>query len=120
MFDPRSVAAAHGIAVDITDLGDWGAATLISEYDPLARVIRINERALDDYRRGCGALSSCDTRTFIDRAIAHELYHYREAAGEVPRLANHRQREQAAEAYARANVPVDARLDAFIKAKATT
>jgi hypothetical protein len=117
VFDARSVAAAFGISVEIADLGDWDAATLVAEYDPRALAIRINERALDRCRRACGALDSDDLRAFIDLAIAHELYHHREAIGDVSRLAHRAQREAAADRYARANVRVGAGLAAFIDAE---
>jgi hypothetical protein len=119
VFDPRRVAAAAGIAVELTDLGDW-AGRLVSEYDPGTRTIRINERALDAYRHARGRLDSCAVRGFIDLAVAHELYHHREAAGDVERLATRAGREAAADAYARAGVAVDARLAAFLERAAAT
>jgi hypothetical protein len=114
MPDPRAQAAAYGLAVELADLGA-ASAGVVAEYDPAARVIRINERALAAYRRHCGELSSCAVRTFIDVAVAHELYHHREAAGEIPRLPTRAGRERAADAYAREAVSVDARLDAFLR-----
>jgi hypothetical protein len=39
----------------------------------------------------------CDA---IDHAIAHEMYHHREAIGEIPRLADRAARERAADAFA--------------------
>ena len=93
MPDVRVLAASYGVAVEIAPLGDWGSATLIAEYDPDGPVIRINERALPHG-------SSCDVRDAIDRAIAHELYHHREALGEVPRIAERAERERAADAFA--------------------
>ncbi len=48
--------------------------------------------------------SSCAVRDAIDRAIAHELYHHREAIGEIPRLADRTAREAAADAFAAALV----------------
>lgn len=93
MPDPRSLAAAYGVRVEVADLGDWGAATLRAEYDPDGPVIRVNERALPNG-------SSCLVREAIDRAVAHELYHHREAIGETPRLANRAAREAAADAFA--------------------
>ncbi len=114
MPDPQSSAASYGIAIELADLGDWGSAALFSEYDAGGPVIRVNARALERYREHCGSLSSCDVRSFIDLAVAHELYHHREAIGEIPRLSSHRLREAAADAYARANVAIDARLAAFV------
>jgi hypothetical protein len=87
--DPRTVAREHGIAIELADLGSWGAATLVSEYDPDGPVIRINTQAIPPG-------SSCDVREHIDRAIAHELYHHSEALGAIPRLASRKARERAA------------------------
>jgi hypothetical protein len=95
MSDLRAVAAAYGVAIELLDLGDWGRATLIAEYDPDGPTIRINARAIT---RGCAD----DTRRAIDLAIAHELYHHREAVGEVDRVREPSARERAADAYAAA------------------
>ena len=89
MPDPRTVARELGIAVELADLGAWGDATLVSEYDPDGPVIRINTQAIPQG-------SSCDVREHIDRAVAHELYHHREATGEIARLPGHAARERAA------------------------
>jgi len=89
VLDARRRARAYGIAIELADLGDWNDATLVSEYDPAGPVIRINSRALPHG-------SSCDVREHIDRAIAHELYHHREAIGDVPREATREARERAA------------------------
>ena len=93
MPDVRGIAASYGVAVEIADLGDWGATRLIAEYDPDGPTIRVNARALPHG-------SSCDVRIAIDRAIAHELYHHREAIGEVPRIRDRDARERAADAFA--------------------
>jgi hypothetical protein len=93
MPDVRSLAAAYGVRVELAELGDWGSVNLVAEYDPDGPVIRINENALPH-------ASSCDVRDAIDRAIAHELYHHREAIGEIPRIASRTARERAADAYA--------------------
>ncbi len=79
--------------VELDDLGDWGTATLIAEYDPDGPAIRVNVNALPGG-------SSCVARDAIDRAVAHELYHHREAIGEIARLRDRRGRERAADAYA--------------------
>lgn len=97
---PRMLAERYGVAVELDDLGDWGAAALVAEYDPRPPTIRINRRALPSG-------SSCAVGTAIERAVAHELYHHREALGEVPTLATRAEREAAADAYARALVPDD-------------
>ena len=91
MPDVRAIAAAYGVRVEVSDLGDWASVTLVAEYDPDGPVIRVNERALPpEYA--------------IDHAIAHELYHHREAIGEVARIANCAARERAADAFADALV----------------
>ena len=95
MPDVRALAASYGVAVEIAPLGEWGSANLIAEYDPDGPVIRINDAALPHG-------SSCDVREAIDRAIAHELYHHREAVGEIPRIAARAERERAADAFATA------------------
>jgi hypothetical protein len=118
VFDASRHAAAAGLRIESSDLGDWSTFGLIAEYDGPQRTIRINIRAIDAYRQSCGALSSCDVRTFIDFAVAHELYHHCEAAGEVARLASRAEREAAADAFARSRVAVDARLAAFLAAHA--
>ena len=92
MPDPRTVAREHGIAIELADLGVWGDATLVSEYDPEGPVIRINSRALPHG-------SSCSVREHIDRAVAHELYHHKEATQAVKRLPNREARERAAGEY---------------------
>ena len=93
MSDVRALAAAYGVRVELAELGDWGAATLVAEYDPAGPAIRVNARALP-------AGDSCTVRDAIDRAVAHELYHHREAIGEIPRIAGRSAREAAADAYA--------------------
>ena len=98
MPDVRALAAEYGVRVELTDLGDWGTTNLIAEYDPDGPAIRINERALPEG-------SSCLVREAIDRAIAHELYHHREAIGEIARVADRAARERAADVYAERLVP---------------
>jgi hypothetical protein len=92
VLDPRTAAREQGIAIELADLGSWGDATLVSEYDPDGPVIRINTRAIP-------AGSSCDVREHIDRAVAHELYHHGEARGAIGRLAGRKARERAAGEY---------------------
>jgi hypothetical protein len=83
------MARAYGVMIEYADLGDWGRAELRSEYDPHDPCIRINARlAMDDER--------------VAHCIFHELYHHREAIGEVRRQHSRRAREDAADAYARA------------------
>ena len=86
-------AHAYGIRVAIEDLGDWGKAELRAEYDPSEPVIRVNARIAD-------TLGAIARERFIAQAIGHELYHHREALGELPRLRDACAREAAADAYA--------------------
>jgi hypothetical protein len=95
MPDPRLLAAEYGVAIELADLGDWGSTTLVAEYDPSGPTIRVNERALPSG-------SSCIVREHLERAVAHELYHHREAIGEVPAISDRAARERAADAYAAA------------------
>ena len=97
MPDARALAAAYGVRVELADLGDWGSVNLIAEYDPDGPVIRIDTKAL---RQAQGDGGVCGVRAAIDEAIAHELYHHREAIGEIPRLRDRAARERAADAYA--------------------
>lgn len=115
MSDPRTLASAYGVRIELDDLGSWTPAMLVSEYDPDGPVIRVNRRAIERLHATFGEqTSSCDVRTLIDVAIAHELYHHREHLGEVDRLPTHAEREAAADAYARAQVPLDTNLAAFL------
>lgn len=115
MSDPRTLASAYGVRIELDDLGSWTPAMLVSEYDPDGPVIRVNRRAIERLHATFGEqTSSCDVRTLIDVAIAHELYHHREHLGEVDRLPTHAEREAAADAYARARVPLDTNLAAFL------
>ena len=92
MPDPRTAARNRGVALELADLGDWGGSALVSEYDPAGPVIRINTRCLPSG-------SSCAVREHVDTAIAHELYHHREAAAEIERLPTREARERAAAEY---------------------
>ncbi len=89
MPDPRAAARAHGVAIELADLGSWDTAVLVAEYDPDGPLIRINTRAIP-------AGSAGAVRAHIDRAVAHELYHHREAIGAIVRLPGRRARERAA------------------------
>jgi hypothetical protein len=100
--DVRVLAAEYGVRIELDDLGDWNDTRLVAEYDPDGPVIRLNERTLPHALRQAQD-DTCrirELREHIDRAIAHELYHHREALGEVPRLADRAARERAADAYA--------------------
>ncbi|MGB6986274.1 MAG: hypothetical protein WBD74_09920 [Candidatus Aquilonibacter sp.] len=95
MKNALDVASAYGVTIEYADLGDWGRAELRSEYDPHGPVIRINGRVV-------AQLDANARATFIAHCVFHELYHHREAIGEVRRQHGRRAREAAAEAYARA------------------
>lgn len=95
MKSALDLASAYGVTIEYTDLGDWGRAELRSEYDPYGPVIRINGRVV-------AGLDVGQRDDFIAHCIFHELYHHREAIGEVRRRHSRRAREEAAEAFARA------------------
>lgn len=80
-----SACRAYGVSVRFADLGDWGRDELRAEYDAAGPEIRIHR---------------CLAPDLVALAIGHELYHHREAIGEIPVLANRRAREAAADAYA--------------------
>lgn len=60
------------MTIEIADLGDWGAATLVSEYDPQCDTIRINARAIAAIRE---VLGDAAVQRFTTVAIAHECHH---------------------------------------------
>jgi hypothetical protein len=116
MPDVRALAAAYGVRVELTPLGDWGSARLISEYDPDGPTIRVNTRTLPSripdatltLRQAQDDAKGQDDDVAIDRAIAHELYHHCEAIGEVERIAGRNAREAAADAFAERLIGVPA------------
>ena len=87
-------ARSYGVSVLFDDLGDWGGSELRSEYDPHRREIRINVRLANK-------LSGRALDEFIELAVGHELYHHREAIGEIAKLPERGAREAAADAFAR-------------------
>lgn len=89
------MARSYGVTIEYADLGDWGHAELRSEYDPDGPAIRINGRVI-------ATLEISGRDDFIAHCIFHELYHHREAIGEVRRQHSRRAREAAADAFARA------------------
>ncbi|GAC1304009.1 MAG: hypothetical protein NVSMB19_14500 [Vulcanimicrobiaceae bacterium] len=60
------------MTVEIVDLGAWGAASLVAEYDPCDDAIRINVRAVELVR---AALGDAEAERFTAVAIAHERCH---------------------------------------------
>ncbi len=94
MTNALNLARAYGVAVAFADLGDWGVDELRSEYDPNGPAIRINLRVAEQ-------LTTADLGEFIALCVGHELYHHREAIGEIARLRERNERELAAHAFAR-------------------
>jgi hypothetical protein len=60
------------VTIEIVDLGTWGAATLVSEYDPEGDTVRVNARAVARVRR---ALGDAEAESFVALAIEHERFH---------------------------------------------
>jgi hypothetical protein len=87
-------ARNYGISIVFDDLGDWGGSELRSEYDPHRREIRINARV-------ARKLSGHALDEFVELAVGHEVYHHREAIGEIAKLPERGAREAAADAFAR-------------------
>jgi hypothetical protein len=82
----RRICSEYGVVVRFDDLGTWGnAAELRSEYDPAVPEIVVNRLAAPQ---------------LAAHAIAHELYHHREAIGEIERLPHRKDRERAADDHA--------------------
>lgn len=87
-------AREYGVVVRFADLGDWAPAALNAEYDPAIPEIRLN-------RRVAARLSTSELREFVALAVGHELYHHREAIGEIAVTGGRRARETAAAQFAR-------------------
>ena len=79
------LCAQYCVCVCFADLGDWGKDELRAEYDPEVPEIRINRHLSAD---------------LVESAILHELYHHREAIGEIAVLRDRAARERAADLYA--------------------
>jgi len=88
-----TLCAQYGVRVCFADLGDWGKAELRAEYDPDVPEIRINRNLVDD---------------LVEFAILHELYHHREAIGQIAVLPSRSAREAAADAHAARLLEVEA------------
>jgi hypothetical protein len=88
------LAREYGISIAFADLGDWGVDELRSEYDPNIPQIRLNMRIAE-------TLAGEEFADFVAMCIGHELYHHREAIGEIPALPSRREREIAATQFAR-------------------
>jgi len=87
------IAREYGVGVVFADLGDWGVDELRSEYDPKGPTIRVNVRIAE-------RLNVDELGEFVAFCVGHELYHHREAIGEIDRLPERRDREVAANAFA--------------------
>lgn len=90
----QKLAREYGVAVSFADLGDWGVDELRSEYDPRVPEIRINSRVAEQ-------LNAEELGEFLSFAVGHELYHHRENIAEIPRLLERKEREIAADEFAR-------------------
>jgi Zn-dependent peptidase ImmA (M78 family) len=88
------LAREYGVEIQFADLGDWGVDELRSEYDPQGPTIRINTRVAEQ-------LSPSELGEFVAFSVGHELYHHREAIGEIDRLKERKDREIAANDFAR-------------------
>jgi hypothetical protein len=60
------------VTVTFDDLGRWGGARLIAEYDPEADAIRIDRRAFERVRSSLGEDAA---RRFVAYALEHERFH---------------------------------------------
>jgi hypothetical protein len=60
------------VIVEIVDLGTWGGASLVAEYDPCDDAIRVDARAVAAVR---AALGGAEAELFTTVAIAHERFH---------------------------------------------
>ena len=56
----------------VCDLGAWGAAALLAEYDAHDDAVRVNVRAVERVR---AALGEAAAASFIACAVAHERFH---------------------------------------------
>jgi len=60
------------VTISICDLGDWGAAWLLAEYDAADDAIRVNARAVE---RIAAVLGAAAVAPFVACAVAHERFH---------------------------------------------
>ncbi len=94
MNNALKLAREYGVVVSFSDLGDWGIDELRSEYDPRVPEIRINSRVAEQ-------MNAYELGEFVTFAVGHELYHHREHIEEIPRLGERKEREIAADDFAR-------------------
>ena len=88
------LAREYGVDIGFADLGDWGIDELRSEYDPKGPAIRINIRVAEQ-------MGADELGEFVAFSVGHELYHHREAIGEIEKLRERKDREIAANAFSR-------------------
>jgi len=62
------------LRVRFGDLGEWGSAALLSEYDPETRTITVNACVM---RRLYASRGAHFAARFASCAVLHELHHYR-------------------------------------------
>ncbi len=89
-----ALARSYGVAIRFADLGAWGPVEMRAEYDPALCEIRLNAALAQTFSQERRA-------EFVALAVGHELYHHREAIGEIPVLPDRRRREAAATEFAR-------------------
>ena len=90
--------------MSVVELGASPALTLISEYDPAARAIRINGASL---RRVVRVLGDAEYDNVVRAAVAHELYHHEVAEGRIAALRDRRAVEREAEHFVRVRYGID-------------
>ncbi len=79
---------------ELANLGAWGAARLLAEFDPESSTIRVDAAAFVRVRARLGRAAA---EAFVAYAFAHERFHVRHPAGS----------EADAHAFARAQSGVD-------------
>lgn len=82
------------MTIAVCDLGDWGPASLLAEYDAGDDAIRVSARALERIRAVLGDRAA---ERFIACAVAHERFHREHPGGS----------EREAHAHAQASCGVD-------------
>ncbi|MDQ2858780.1 MAG: hypothetical protein M3R53_09055 [Candidatus Eremiobacteraeota bacterium] len=60
------------MTVEIVDLGAWGGAALLAEFDAERDAVAVNLRAVARVR---AVLGEAEARRFVACAVAHERYH---------------------------------------------
>jgi len=60
------------VRIEIVDLGTWGGAALLAEFDPERDCVAVNLRAVARVRAIFG---ETEARRFVACAVAHESFH---------------------------------------------